>query len=358
MSKKTLYSVITLIVVIIGVICGVGFTININLMNTGTEQETVESKAKVNYAEEAVPATVTVSDTPIEGVETGQGEIGEEAKVESVNGYDVPTVEAVESDGPVADESEVECPEGEECGKGAGYPTIDVSSPQAFANATLGVCLDVDGRYGAQCWDSMSAFFYNYAGRVLQTCGTGAAKGTIADGCWQKNAGGEFTMIWNPEEIQAGDIAVYSTGQWGHIGMAMGDYNNGYFTLLGQNQGGKACPGGGAAGNIINLSTRDFIGAFRPNIYIKPEPEPEPEPAPEPAPVDTCKIRTVKKGDTLGKIMKECRGEIKWGEDMNEYARHWVSTKINGGNTVFYGWTHGTGYGLFANDVIEYRSEE
>ena len=53
--------------------------------------------------------------------------------------------------------------------------------------------------------------------------------------------------------------------------------------------------------------------------------------------------------------MKECRGKIEWGEAMNEYARHWVSTKLVPGQTVFYGWTHGTGYGLYAGDVIEYR---
>lgn len=348
-------AVVTFFAAIIAALIATGVVVNINRNDGGTEvkiEATIKS-ADVQYAEEAVPATVTVGDEAIEGVETGQGAIGEEVNIETVDGYSVPTVEAVESTGPVTEVNEQECPEGEECGRGAAYPSLDISSPQAFANATLGRCLDVDGYYGAQCWDSMSAYFYNYAGRVLQTCGTGAAKGTIADGCWQLNAGNEFTMIWNPAEIQAGDIAVYSTGQWGHIGMAMGDYNNGYFTLLGQNQGGKACPGGGAAGNIINLSARDFIGAFRPNIYIKPTPAPEPEPAP----VDTCKVREVVKGDTLGKIMQECRGEIKWGEDMNEYARHWVSTKINEGHTVFYGWTHGTGYGLFADDVIEYRAD-
>lgn len=349
MSKKLKALIAVIVIAAIGIITGVTITVNINENGEANSEVEINTKSEIQYAPEAQPATVTVGDETIEGVETGQGAIGEEATVETVDGYPIPTVEAVESNGPVTDVSEVECPEGEECGRGAGYPTIDISSPQAFANATLGVCLDVDGYYGAQCWDSMSAFFYNYTGRILQTCGTGAAKGTIADGCWQINAGSEFTMIWNPAEIQAGDIAVYSTGQWGHIGMAMGDYNNGYFTLLGQNQGGAACPGGGAAGNIINLSTRDFIGAFRPNIYIKPTPAPEPEPT-----VDTCKVREVVKGDTLGKIMLECRGEVKWGEDMNEYARHWVSTKVNEGNTVFYGWTHGTGYGLFADDVIRW----
>ena len=349
--KKIIATIVAVLLAALGT-AGVVTIIHNNDGSLEVKTETTIEKAEIEYSQDPLPATVTIGDEQIDGVETGQGAIGEEATVETVNGYPIPTVETIESNGPVTDESKAECPEGEECGMGAYVPTLDISSPQAFANQTLGVCLDIDNFAGAQCYDSMAAFFINYTGHTLYTCGTGAAKGTIADGCWQLNAGNEFTMIWNPAEIQAGDIAVYSTGQWGHIGMAMGDYNNGYFTLLGQNQGGAACPGGGAAGNIINLSTRDFIGAFRPNIYIKPAPAPEPEPA-----VDTCKVREVVKGDTLGKIMQECRGEIKWGEDMNEYARHWVSTKVNEGNTVFYGWTHGTGYGLFAEDVIEYRAE-
>lgn len=248
--------------------------------------------ATIDYAPEAEEVEVT-DESKIEKIDGGQGEV-------KVDGEEIPTVETVESNGPVNDLSVVECPEGEECGRGATYPTLDISSPQAFANATLGQCIDVDGYYGAQCWDSMAAFWYNYTGRTLSTCGTGAAKGTIADGCWQKNAGSEFTMIWDAKKIQAGDIAVYSGGEWGHIGMAMGGYNNGYFTLLGQNQGGKSCPGGGAAGNIINLSTKNFIGAFRPNIYIKPEPKPEPTPEPTPEPEEEA--YTVVKGDTLGAI--------------------------------------------------------
>lgn len=339
-KKDTKFKWGGLIAVIIAMIAAItGAAININIENG-------KVNANITYSAEGVMPIIT-DEQEIEAVETGMGEI-------TVNGNDIPTVEAVESSGPVTEVNNPECPEGEECARGAYVPTLDISSPQAFANQTLGVCIDVDGYFGSQCWDSMAAYFINYTGHTLYTCGTGAAKGTIADGCWQQNAGDQFTMIWNPEEIQAGDIAVYSTGQWGHIGMAMGEYNNGYFTLLGQNQGGAPCPGGGAAGNIINLSTRDFIGAFRPNIYIKPAPAPEPTPEPEPA-IDTCRVRTVVKGDTMGKIMEECLGEITWGEAMNNYANHWFSTKINPGNTVFYGWTHGTGYGLFYDDVIEYK---
>lgn len=341
LNNKLKWLIGVAVVAILGLVTGI--TINVNIENGKLD-------AHIVYSKETIAPEIT-DITALKGVEAGQGEI-------KIDGEAIPTVEAVENNGPVTEVNNPNCPEGEECGRGAYVPTLDISSPQTFANQTIGQCIDVDGYFGSQCWDSMAAYFINYTGHTLYTCGTGAAKGTIADGCWQQNATDKFTMIWDATQIQPGDIAVYSTGQWGHIGMAMGYYNNGYFTLLGQNQGGVACPGGGAAGNIINLSIRDFIGAFRPNIYIKPEPVPEPEPEPEPTPapvVDTCKARKVVKGDTLGKIMKECRGEIEWGERMNEYARHWVSTIINPGNTVFYGWTHGAGYGLYYDDVIEYK---
>ncbi len=330
MSKgKIIAYATTLVALIVATIIGV--TLNIHVEETDTK---TNIEATIEYSEEQVPAILE---------ESGQGAVEVEA---------IRTVEAVESTGPVTEVNNESCPEGEECGQGAYIPTVDISSPQAFANQTLGVCIDIDNFAGSQCWDSMAAFFINYTGHTLYTCGTGSAKGTIADGCWQQNAGDDFTMIWNPAEIQAGDIAVYSTGTWGHIGMAMGEYNNGYFTLLGQNQGGSACPNGGSAGNIINLSTRDFIGAFRPNIYIKPAPAPEPEPV-----VDTCKVRDVVKGDTLGKIMLECRGEVKWGEAMNDYAKHWYSLTFQRFLTVYDGWASTTGYGLFAGDTIEYRAD-
>lgn len=178
--------------------------------------------------------------------------------------------------------------------------------------------------------------------------------------CAEQNAGNDFLIFWKNDasKIQAGDWLVFDGGQYGHVGMALGPVTNGYVALLGENQGGKACDGGGAATNIINISIKNLIGFYRPKAYVKPEPKPEPKPTPTPAPapvVDKCKVRTVVKGDTMGKIMKECQGKITWGGAMNDYANHWVSTKINPGKTVFYGWTHGTGYGLFATDVIEYR---
>ena len=186
--------------------------------------------------------------------------------------------------------------------------------------------------------------------------------------CADQNAGNDFIVYWKSDanKIQAGDWLVFDGGQYGHVGMALGPVTNGYVTLLGQNQGGRACDGGGAATNIINISIKNLIGYYRPKKYVKPEPKPTPTPTPKPNPtptpkptpapapaVDNCKVRTVKKGDTLGKIMKECEGKITWGEAMNSYAQHWVAKET--GLTVFYGWTHGTGYGLISGQTIEYK---
>lgn len=288
MSKKLIGCIVGGILLIAAAITGA--VVNINIENGKTSATIEFSTGETTQPVEIAPEVVE----NVSEIEYGQGEI-------KVNGEEIKTVEAVESNGPVTEVNNTNCPEGEECGRGAYVPTLDVSSPEKFAEQVLGQCIDVDGYFGSQCWDEMAAYFLNYVGRTLSTCGTGAAKGTIADGCWQINAGSEFTMIWDKTQIQPGDIAVYSTGTWGHIGMAMGYYNNGYFALLGQNQGGAPCPGGGAAGNIINLSTRDFIGAFRPNIYIKPEPTP---PEPTPTPSDKIEV-TVKRGDTLGQILRD-----------------------------------------------------
>jgi surface antigen len=340
--KKTIGAAIVLIIALIA--GGVGIS-NINI--TSNENE---FKAEIKFAEEQAPAEITEG---LEKVEYGRGEV-------KVDGENIPTVESVDANGPQVnpeDEEPTECPEGEECGRGAAYPYVDTSTPQAFINATLGGCYDLDGHYNEQCWDYAALFTLNYAGRTFYTCGTGAAKGAFADGCWQKNAGNEFVFTTNPADIIPGAIVGFNNGTFGHVGVATGYYNNGYVTLAGQNQGGGLCSGStmGARVNIINISLKYFAGAFIPKSYI-PKPEPKPEPTPAPV-ADQCKVWNVKRGDTLGKIMKTCKGEIKWGEAMNEYARHWYSTTFKVHLTVYDGWASANGVGLFAGDTIEYRTE-
>lgn len=301
MKKSTIIAlVVAIALAIVGAITGA--TVNVNIENE-------KYNATIEYSEE--PQTPEIVEG-LDKVEYGQGEI-------KVDGETIPTVEEVDSTGPQVNpenETPTDCPEGEECGRGAAYPYVDTSTPQAFLNATLGGCYDVDGYFNEQCWDYAALFFLNYAGRTFYTCGTGAAKGAFADGCWQKNAGNEFDWITDPTKLQPGDIVGFNNGTYGHVGSAAGYYNNGYIALQGQNQGGGLCPGStmGARVNIINISLKHFAGAFRPKAYIKPEPTP---PAPTPTPQDGKVTYSYVKGDCFSRVLVKLgldEGHL-WGKD-------------------------------------------
>lgn len=234
------------------------------------EQSTEEfiKDAKIVMAEQTKKALITIN--------------GKEEQV------DLPTIESIDSSKSTKDE------ESEVGGRGW---AVDVSSPAAFRNATLGKCIDTDGAYGSQCWDLGNLFWQNYAGRSFNTCGTGAAKGTIQNGCWQRNAGNEFDMIWDRNQIKAGDWVIFGGGQWGHVGMALGGNNGGYVALLGTNQGGGWCAGGGSSTNQVNMSLGNFIGAFRPKKYNN---TPKATPAPAPTankPTDDNIVSAVLRGE-------------------------------------------------------------
>lgn len=80
----------------------------------------------------------------------------------------------------------------------------------------------------------------------------------------------------------------------------------------------------------------------------------QPEPTPTPTPVSDCKTWNVVRGDTMSAIMQACEGSVDWA-NMNNYANSWISEKVNPGRSVYYGWTHGAGVGLYAGDVIQKR---
>lgn len=319
---------VAIIAMILAALTGIGVTINIQPTTEGLNSE-------IEFSDEQIPATL-VDD---------QGELVED--------NEIPTVEEV--DGGLFEDantglSEIE---GDYEDLGATIETFDTSTPEAFKNATLGKCVYANNRFGAQCVSLARSYWFSYAGRDVSTCGTGMAKGMM--NCAEQNAGDDFEIYYGKFNTQAGDWLVFDGGQYGHVGMALGPVVNGYVALLGENQGGAYCQGGGAATNIINISIKNLIGGYRPKAYIKPAPTPEP--TPEPTPVeDKCKKREVVKGDTLGKIMKECEGKITWGKAMNDYASHWYSLKFKKYLTVYDGWASKNGVGLFAGDTIEYRA--
>lgn len=320
--KVAIVAIATLIIAAI-----TGAAVNINIENG-------KVKADIVYSAESVTPEISEG---VDGIESGQGEV-------KINGETIPTVESVDATGTQVnpeDETPTECPEGEECGRGATYPYVDTSTPQAFLNATIGGCYNVDGYYDEQCWDYAALFFLNYAGRTFYTCGTGAAKGAFADGCWQKNAGDEFVFTTNPADIIPGAIVGFNNGTFGHVGIATGYYNNGYVTLAGQNQGGGLCPGStmGARVNVINISLKYFAGAFIPKKYI-PKPEPKPAPTPTPAPAKGEVTYTYVKGDYFSKVLVKLGldGGKLWGKDgtVAYYTKQLVEQRVldKNGNVI------------------------
>ena len=259
------------VVIILALFSGAGIDFAIRPTENG--ELTLETSFSLHLSDVQQPALI-------------ETEEGEEIEVENIV-----TIEEV-----AGNQIAFECEEGEECGKGM-YIYAPTETPIAFKDYTLGGCWNTDLHYGSQCWDLADLFFQNYAGRNFSTCGTGAAKGAWE--CKEYNAGDEFELIYNKEDIQMGDWVIFSSGTYGHVGMAMGSYNNGYVTLLGQNQGGSPCEGGGSAANIININLASFMGAFRPKSYIKPEP------TPTPLPISNCVNWHVLQGDTMSKIMLE-----------------------------------------------------
>lgn len=326
--------IVLAIVIIAAILTIVGIKVKLNIESTN---DTV--KAQIEFADEQIPAVI-------------EGDMGETIETTEYDGEAIPTVEEIDGGGLFQDQqSAVEGKTDEYTDLGE-IEWVDTTSPEAFKNSTLGRCIIAGNYWGAQCVSLSRAFWWGYAGRDVSTCGTGLAKGMM--NCWEQNAGSDFATIWNTNEIIAGTWIVLDGSYTGHICMALGPVVNGYVACLGENQGGASCgPNvGGSATNIINLSAKNFIGGYIPLSYIPPTPEPEPEPEPV---VNPCQTWNVQKGDTLGKIMKECEGEVKWGAAMDEYARHWYSTKFQRYLTVYDGWSSAVGYGLFAGDVIEYR---
>lgn len=304
MKKSTIIAlVVAIVLAIVGAITGASVNINI---------ENEKYNASIKYSEEPQPAYV----------EDDKGEIVQEEAI--------PTVEEVDG-GKFEDETTgVSTIEGEyeDLGWSEWYPT---ETPQAFRNATLGKCIIANNYYGAQCVSLSRVFWWSYANRDVSTCGTGMAKGMM--NCAAQNAGNDFDVYWKDSawKIQAGDWLIFDGGQYGHVGMALGGVTNGYVALLGENQGGSACQGGGAATNIINISIKNLIGFYRPKAYNKPAPTPTPASTPAPSPAKELTY-TYKKGDYFSKVLVKLGLDEKklWGENgtVKYYTKQLVEQNV------------------------------
>ena len=204
---------------------------------------------------------------------------GDEGEIE-----EVPTIEEIDGGGKFQDMNNLGDAESAIYYELGSIEQVDTTSPEAFKNSTLGRCIVADNYFGAQCVSLARAFWWDYAGFDVSTCGTGLAKGMM--NCYEDNARDKFKVIWNTSEIQEGTWIVLDGQTTGHICMALGPVTQGYVSCLGENQGGAICDYGigGSGTNIINLSVKNFIGGYTPLTYI-------PKPVPTPIAPDTSLIK-------------------------------------------------------------------
>ena len=153
--------------------------------------------------------------------------------------------------------------------------TAQFSTMDAWLAAyPVGTYVEMDGWWGAQCWDYADAFWVSQVNRTLQTGSHHSASDT-----WRQsrvvNAGTEFGTFSNKTLIKRGDWIVLSgsADAVGHIALAAEDYNGtNSLQCYGQNQGGTPVPRGGAAINKTTLDISAFVGAFRYAGWNTPQP--------------------------------------------------------------------------------------
>lgn len=131
-------------------------------------------------------------------------------------------------------------------------------------SAVLGCAYDIDGAYGAQCWDGVMFAAMKFLGfsHAISCTRTGFVKDIATD----RATNGILNFcddVGLETELEPGDICIWGNCQAcpdSHI--AFYDHDNGqnavYF--LGQNQGGY-----GGAFNIAKIDTSGIIGVFRPH---------------------------------------------------------------------------------------------
>lgn len=157
---------------------------------------------------------------------------------------------------------------------------VNISSYQAFRDQMDGNWVDVDGYYGAQCWDGC-AVLWTKLGWDLQTQPGGNGS---AYQCWTVSRDYNthpptITQVTRLEDLRRGDVVVIKpntgwTGSDGHIAYCDENMLGGelYIPIFGQNQGGTPVPAGGAVFNLGRIPSSAFLGAFRYDAWQRPVP--------------------------------------------------------------------------------------
>lgn len=149
-----------------------------------------------------------------------------------------------------------------------------------FMNKYLGQAVDVDGRYGAQCFDLFNAWNRDYNGCTLSGAPSGYAK-SLAENKVNNGILNYFTETTVDNMIE-GTVVVYgecAIAPLSHVCFFIEDNGNGTFKALQQNYNKKQYV------TIDNMPYSGIIGAFIPN-QILAERQEQKKPIEEPLPVE------------------------------------------------------------------------
>lgn len=161
-------------------------------------------------------------------------------------------------------------------------------SYQEFKNMVLGKAYDIDGAYGAQCWDGY-AYYMQYLGYNPAWC---TSTGYVQDIYTNMDSNGMKEQCDLVYKLLPGDIVVFprnSVTPLSHVAIFDSDAGNGYGNFLGQNQ--RSATASGSAFSIDKLPySATYHYAFRPKIYAQqqqtqPKPQTEQKPSQKPVKV-------------------------------------------------------------------------
>lgn len=131
-----------------------------------------------------------------------------------------------------------------------------------LARYPVGSSVDVDGSWGNQCWDYMSAFWRAQCNRNLLTGPLGYAY-EIWTVSAEVNAGDDFDLVFNWRDIRPGDWVIWGSVGFGHDAMAMGcGLSGGNILFRDQNGPQGQIIGDNSYGPTLAEGSR-FLGAFR-----------------------------------------------------------------------------------------------
>lgn len=181
---------------------------------------------------------------------------------------------------------------------------------EEFKNKYLGGPVDVDGRYGAQCFDLFNAWNRDYNECTLSGAPSGYAK-SLAENKANNGILNYFTETTVDNMIE-GTVVIYgecAIAPKSHVCFFIEDNGDGTFKALQQNYNKKQYV------TIDNMPYNGIIGAFIPN-QILAERQEQNKPTEEPKPVETPQEPVVEQpqADILDLVRKTIRGDFGNGQ--------------------------------------------